>query len=145
VVTCTSVPEINEAVAQAARETGALVARADDAAGSDVLWTARRRIGPLEVAVGSGGLAPALTGWAADRLGESLEDVLGADADTLVEAAELLAEVRAEWRSTVGDNPAGRSESPNWRSAVDRSMLEMISRGQRARAKERLQTCRSSS
>lgn len=145
VVAATPSVEVNDAVAAAARARGALVSRADDAAGSDALWSAVAALGPVEVSVGTAGAAPALAAWVADRLDEGLADLLGADAATLEALAELLAELRRERVTRVEGDPAARAGAPDWRSAIDRSMLELISRGRRAEAKERLQACRSSS
>lgn len=136
---------MNTQVSDAARVAGALVVRADDAAESDVLWGAVTRVGPVEVSVGTGGVAPALSAWVSTQLDRDLEAVLGADAATLSALGDVLAEVREEWRGRVGIDPAACSRTPDWRSTIDRSMLEMISRGRTAEAKERLQACRSSS
>lgn len=142
---CTDIPALNAAVATAAREQGALVARADDAGDSDILWPARADVGPLRIAVSTGGDAPALSGWAAERLSGAVEGVLGADAETLDRLADLLADVRRERRSRIAGEPSEADRPPDWRSAIDGTMLDLISRGRLAEAKERLQTCRSSS
>jgi siroheme synthase-like protein len=145
VVVATTSAEVNDAVAAAARARGALVARADDAEASDALWSAVAALGPVEVSVGTAGAAPALAAWVADRLDEGLAGLLGADAATLEALAELLAELRRERVTRVEGDPAAAAGAPDWRSAIDRSMLELISSGRMAEAKERLQACRSSS
>ena len=119
-----------------------LVTRADDAATSDVLWAAERSFGPVHFAVGTDGRAPAVSAWAADEILGALAATLGADAATLERLVELVAEVRAELREA---EPGEGDHRLNWRSALDRSMLDLISSGRTAEAKERLKACRSSS
>jgi len=159
VVAATGDGAVNEQVAAAATEAGALVSRVDDSTSSDVTWMARADSGPLRVAVSTGGEAPGVSAWAAAGIEEGLTGLLGADEATLAALVELVAEVRAEWRDTMSDETEqgvgtvegdGRAaplpvQALDWRSAIDRTMLDLISRGRMAEAKERLQACRSSS
>jgi precorrin-2 dehydrogenase / sirohydrochlorin ferrochelatase len=151
VVAATDRAGVNGAVARAARAAGALVNRTDDAASGDVDLAAEVRRGPLSVAVSTGGTAPAVTAWATDRLEAGLDDALGLDSDAVALLVEVVAEVRAEQAATAsvddpGDGAAGgTAASLDWRSALDRTMLDLIIRGRKAQAKERLQACLSSS
>lgn len=150
VVAATDDPAVNDAVAHAARSAGALVNRADDAAEGDLDLTGVVRRGPLTVALGTGGRAPAVTRWALERLDESIDGVLGLDADGVAMLVDVVAEVRAERAGTDAGSDAGAATDvttgrPDWRSALDRTMLDLISSGRKAQAKERLQACLSSS
>jgi precorrin-2 dehydrogenase / sirohydrochlorin ferrochelatase len=151
VVAATGVPDVDEAVARAARAAGALVNRADDAASGDVDLAAEVRRGPLSIAVSTGGEAPAVSAWAAALVDATLDDSLGLDAAGVALLVEVVAEVRAE-RAAAGPSAAATPGAPpvtgglpDWRSALDRTMLDLISRGRKAQAKERLQACLSSS
>jgi siroheme synthase-like protein len=144
--------ELNERVAELARARGVLVNRADDGAAGDVAFSAVRRRGPLQVAVSTGGTSPTVTRWAAQRLDDRLDEVLGLDADGLALLVELVQEVREELaRPDTAGSAASRAlgggtrtEPVDWRSALDGSILELIHRGRRAEAKERLLACLSS-
>jgi len=151
VVAATDRTVVNQAVAAAARTAGALVNRVDDGAAGDVDLAAEVRRGPLSVALSTAGSAPAVTAWAAARLEAGLDDALGLDADALALLVEVVAEVRAEQAapgaagSAAGGAAAVTAVSLDWRSALDRTMLDLIIRGRKAQAKERLQACLSSS
>jgi siroheme synthase-like protein len=138
VVLCTDDPDLHDRLAEA---TAAFVTRADGVE-SDLSWMAERPLGPLHLAVGTDGRAPAVAAWVADRLAAGAEDELGADAATLERLVELVEEVR---RETAAGASAGDGPRLNWRSVLDRSMLELIRSGRTAEAKERLKACRSSS
>ena len=102
----------------------------------------------------TGGGAPAVARWAASRLDEGLDALLGLDAEGLTLLVEVFAEVRAELRLAAAEasqapDPGGvgggsRMELIDWRSALDGSILDLIHRGRRAEAKERLLACLSS-
>jgi siroheme synthase-like protein len=138
VVLCTDDPELHDRLAEA---TAAFVTRADGVE-CGLSWMAERPVGPVHLAVGTDGRAPAVAAWVADRLASAAEEELGADAATLERLVDLVEEVRHE-------APAGSPEDDpprlNWRSVLDRSMLELIRSGRTAEAKERLKACRSSS
>jgi siroheme synthase-like protein len=149
VVLCTDDPGLHDRLVGSS--AAAFVTRADDA-GGDLSWMAERSFGPLRLAVGTDGRAPVVGAWAADRLVEGASRVLDADEATIEALVDLVEEVRRESAATVEpDGPgtakrSGESRSGlDWRSALDRSMLEMIRSGRRAEAKERLKACRSSS
>lgn len=94
VVAATDDAAVNDAAESAARETGALVNRADRAGGRDagsVVVPATVREDPVVAAFATGGTAPALSRY----LRERLEDEL-ADAGAM---AELLAVIRTELKA----------------------------------------------
>lgn len=84
VVTATDDAAINEAAAEAAGERGVLVNRADDPPAGDLVIPAHRRIGPVTVAVHTGGISP--TAGAAIR--DELIEALDRDWVTLLETVE---------------------------------------------------------
>ena len=155
VVAATGVPAVDDAVSGAARAAGALVNRVDDAGAGDVDLTAEVRRGPLSIAVSTGGEAPAVSAWAASLIDATLDDSLGLDDAGVALLVEVVAEVRAEraaaaptaapTTTTTAGAPPVTAGLPDWRSALDRTMLDLISRGRKAQAKERLQACLSSS
>jgi siroheme synthase-like protein len=138
VVLCTDDPDLHDRLAETA---SAFVTRADGVEG-DLSWMAERPVGPLHLAVGTDGRAPAVAAWVADRLASAAEGELGADAATLERLVDLVEEVR---REAPAGAPAGDPPRLDWRSVLDRSMLELIRSGRTAEAKERLKACRSSS
>lgn len=142
-VLCTDDPELHDRLARVPGPV--FVTRADDADG-DLLWMAEGHVGPLHVSVGTDGRAPAVGAWATDLLARAAPEVLGADADTLGVLVELVEEVRRDELAAT-PVPAGEGGPPrlDWRSVLDRSMLELIRSGRTAEAKERLKACRSSS
>jgi len=152
VVTATDRPELNARIGELARVRGVLVNRADDGAAGDLTFSAVRQHGPLRVAVSTGGASPTVARWAAQRLDDGLEGVLGLDAHGLALLVEVVQEVRDELglTGTARDDAPGmlgggtRGELVDWRSALDGSILELIHRGRRAEAKERLLACLSS-
>jgi precorrin-2 dehydrogenase/sirohydrochlorin ferrochelatase len=83
--------------------------------------------------VSTGGHSPALATWLKGRLAVEI-------GPEYAELAALLSEVRA------GILAAGRStEGLDWQSALDSDMLGLIRAGDLTQAKERLETCLSSS
>jgi siroheme synthase-like protein len=146
VVCATSDRAVNEALAAEASADGALVNRADDAVAGDLRFPATVVRGPLAVSVAAGG-APAVTRWAASRIDDALDDVLGLDEVGLALLVDIVREVRGELRGsgTADGGEPDVTTALNWRSAIDGSMLEHISRGRRAEAKDQLKACLSSS
>jgi precorrin-2 dehydrogenase/sirohydrochlorin ferrochelatase len=102
VVAATDDEAVNEAAAEAARERGVLVNRADRAGDRDagsVVVPATVEDGPVTVAVATGGRAPALSRYLRERIETDLEGV-GA-------MAEVAGDLRAELKSG-GLSPADR-------------------------------------
>ena len=139
VVVATDRTEVNELVAEAARELGVLVNRADDAASGDVTWTTPVRRGPVHFAVSTGGEAPAVARFVAQQLDEGLDQVLGLDEQQLTDLVTLFGEVRRSLRND------GRRPAPvDWRSEQAATILEAVRSGRTAEAKERLEAWQSS-
>jgi siroheme synthase-like protein len=121
----------------------ALVSRADRAAAGHLTFPPLVRRGPVAVAVASGGRAPAVSAWVADRLDAAIDGAIGLDADGLALLVDLVAEVRSDG-TAVTPGPG------DWRSALARTMLDdvlldLIRAGRRDQAKDRLLACLSSS
>jgi len=125
-----------------------LVARSGDATRTQVAFPAVAVSDGVVVTVATPDRVPGLSRWVADRLAASFDDLVGLDPDGRRLLAELLAEVRSEERSGLPED--ARAGGVDWRSGLDRSMLDAvlldhIRRGRRAEAKERLLACLSSS
>ena len=133
VIAATDVPEVNRAVYDAGQRAGVWVNGADDPANCSFTLPSVVRRGDLQIAVSTGGRSPALATWLRRRL----EDEIGPEYEVRL---ELLATERD------GLKAAGVStEGLDWRSALDSDMLDLIRTGDLAHARERLQTCLSSS
>ncbi len=133
VIAATDDPAVNGAVYQAGERAGIWVNGADDPANCSFTLPSVVRRGDLQIAVSTGGRSPALASWLRRRL----EGEIGP------EYADLL-EILATERD--GLKAAGVStEGLDWRSALDSDMLDLIRTGDLAHARERLQTCLSSS
>ena len=133
VVSATDDPEVNETVYRDAEEAGVWVNGADDPEHCSFTLPSVIRRGSLLVTVSTGGRSPALAVW----LRERLENELGPEYEVLL---DLLAAERE------GLKAAGRStEGLDWRRALDSDMLGLIRSGDVKHARERLQTCLSSS
>jgi precorrin-2 dehydrogenase/sirohydrochlorin ferrochelatase len=150
VVTATGDPDVDAWVAGQAAAHGALVNRADDGPAGDVSFPAVVRQGPVTIAVGSEGRAPAVSRWLAEQLDGRLDELIGLGPEGYEVLVDLVEEVRSELRSAGSSADGGRGTgvtpaAPNWRAAFDGSILDLIDQGRRAEAKERLLACLSSS
>jgi len=133
VIAATDDPAVNRAVYDAGSRAGVWVNGADDPANCSFTLPSVVRRGDLQIAVSTGGRSPALATWLRRRL----EGQIGPEYSTLL---DLLATERD------GLKAAGRStEGLDWNSALDSDMLDLIRTGDLASARERLQTCLSSS
>ena len=133
VIAATDDPAVNRAVYDAGQQAGVWVNGADDPANCSFTLPSVVRRGDLQVAVSTGGRSPALASWLRRRF----EAEIGPEYATLL---DLLATERD------GLKAAGRStEGLDWQSALDSDMLDLIRTGDLAHARERLQTCLSSS
>lgn len=133
VVAATDDPTVNQQVHDACEAEGIWVNSVDDPDRCTFVTPARIRRGDLVVSVSTSGRSPALASWLRRRL----EVELGPEYEVLL---GILADERAERRA------AGQStERLDWQSALESGMLDLIREGRLAEAKERLQTCLSSS
>jgi uroporphyrin-III C-methyltransferase / precorrin-2 dehydrogenase / sirohydrochlorin ferrochelatase len=90
-VVAAATPEVNREVAQAAAAGGLFVNAVDDPEAATAYLGGVIRRGPVEVAISTGGIAPALAGL----VREALDALLPAD---LERWGEVAARVRAEWK-----------------------------------------------
>lgn len=133
VIAATDDPAVNGAVYDAGQRAGVWVNGADDPAHCSFTLPSVVRRGDLQIAVSTGGRSPALATWLRTRL----EGEIGPEYAVLL---DILATERD------GLKAAGVStEGLDWRSALDSDMLDLIRTGDLAHARERLQTCLSSS
>ncbi len=133
VIAATDDPEVNGAVYAEGERRGVWVNGADDPANCSFTLPSVVRRGDLQVTVSTGGRSPALASWLRRRL----EGEIGPEYAVLL---DLLATERD------GLKAAGVStEGLDWRSALDSDMLDLIRTGDLVHARERLQTCLSSS
>jgi precorrin-2 dehydrogenase/sirohydrochlorin ferrochelatase len=133
VIAATDDPSVNRAVFDEGQRSGVWVNGADDPSNCSFTLPSVVRRGDLQVTVSTGGRSPALATWLRRRL----ELEIGPEYAVLL---DLLATERD------GLKAAGRStEGLDWQSALDSDMLGLIRNGDVAHARERLQTCLSSS
>ena len=133
VIAATDDPAVNGAVYDAGQRAGIWVNGADDPAHCSFTLPSVVRRGDLQIAISTGGRSPALATWLRTRL----EGEIGPEYAVLL---DILATERD------GLKAAGVStEGLDWRSALDSDMLDLIRTGDLAHARERLQTCLSSS
>ena len=133
VVAATDDRMVNGAVYQDAEAAGIWVNGADDPEHCSFTLPSVVRRGSLLVTVSTGGRSPALARWLRQRL----EEEIGPE-------YEVLLDLLAEERETI--KASGRStEGLDWQSALDSDMLGLIRAGDVMHARERLQTCLSSS
>lgn len=117
VVAASDRPEVNQRVANDARQRGLLVNVADGGTGGDFTLPAVRQLGRLRLTVSTAGQSPALAALLADRLLESLEP--GWD-----QALELIGRLR-EWQLTHPDQTA-YNRSILCR-LIDQGLVELLS------------------
>jgi precorrin-2 dehydrogenase / sirohydrochlorin ferrochelatase len=135
VVAATDKPEVNEAVAQAARARGILLnlaAPGEETDGGDFATMASVRRGSLLVSVTTGGAGPALSA----RLKRQLQSELGPEWALFT---ALLAEVRVEAKKRIPD-PAERARRLRT-LAESTSILEKIRAGDLDSAMEEAASC----
>ena len=109
-VVAAATPEVNRAVAAAAGERGVFVNAVDDPAVATAYLGGVIRRGAVEIAISTGGTAPALAGL----LREALAAVLPEDLERWVEIAKA---ARAEWKR---DGVAMAERRPLLLRALDR-------------------------
>ena len=116
-VTATDDPEVNALVAADGERAGVFVNSADDPDNCSFTLPSVARAGDLQVAVSTNGRSPALSAWLRRRI----EREIAAGHDQLL---DLLAEVRAEARTTLGT-----SEIAGWDTALDDGLLDLVRAG----------------
>ena len=127
--TATGDPAVDGAVFEAGEARRVWVNSADDPDRCSFTLMSVVRQGDLMVTIGTGGRSPALAAWLRRRFSEELGPEYATLLDVLSEAREAL---RAEGRST---------EEPDWQSALDSGMLDLIRAGRVDEAKELLRQC----
>ena len=133
VVAATDDRRVNGAVYREGEGSHVWVNGADDPEHCSFTLPSVLRRGSLVVSVSTSGRSPALSGWLRRRL----EAEIGPEYENLLELLSSEREVlRAEGRSTEG---------LDWQKALDSEMLDLIRTGDMTSARERLQTCLSSS
>ena len=133
VIAATSSKDVNRAVFGDCEAAGVWVCGADDPENCSFTLPSVVRRGSLLVTVSTGGRSPAVARW----LRERLEASIGPEYEALL---DLVADHRAAVKA------GGRSPADfDWQKALDSDMLALIRTGDLASAKERLQTCLSSS
>ena len=90
-VVAAATPEVNREVAAAAAARGLFVNAVDDVTSASAYLGAVIRRGPVEVAISTGGLAPALAGL----LREALDAILPEDLERWIDVARA---ARADWK-----------------------------------------------
>lgn len=94
-------PDVNRRVAQAAAQRGLFVNAVDDTASATAYLGGVVRRGPVEIAISTGGLAPALAGL----LREAIDAILPED---LERWGDVAARARAEWKREAVPMPQRR-------------------------------------
>lgn len=132
-VAATDDPEVNRAVFEEGEARRVWVNGADDPQNCSFMLPSVVRRGPLTVTVSTSGRSPAFSAW----FRRQLEQQIGPEYEVLV---DLLASERESLKAD------GRStEGLDWQKALDSDMLGLIRSGDLIHARERLQTCLSSS
>ena len=126
VVTATSNPVVNAAVARDCDAANVFVNSADDPANCTFTLPSVARRGDLQVAVSTNGRSPALARWLRRQIEMEIDCGYAALLD-------LLAEARAEARSTFGT-----SEVAGWDAALDDGLHELVRVGHIDEARSRL-------
>lgn len=126
-VVCAQPPEVVSAVWEESRRLGVLVNTIDDVAHCDFIAPAVVRRGDLQIAVSTGGRAPAL----AVRLREKLERELGEEHARFLEMAGAVRSALAERR------PDFAERRDLWYRLVDSDVLDLLRRGEDGAAAQR--------
>lgn len=117
---------INAAVSREGRERGVWVNAADDPAHCDVILPAVVRRGVITVAVGTGGVSPALARAVRERVELALPEAYGA-------LAEIAGTVRRELRAS-----GRRASAELWQEALRDGLTPLLERSDREEATRRV-------
>jgi precorrin-2 dehydrogenase/sirohydrochlorin ferrochelatase len=133
VIAATSSSAVNRDVYSDCEAEGIWVCGADDPENCSFTLPSVVRRGSLVLTVSTGGRSPAVSRW----LRERLEAMFGPE-------YEILLDLVADHRAAVKAG-GGRPMYLDWQKALDSDMLDLIRSGDLDSARERLQTCLSSS
>lgn len=129
VVAATGDPSVNERVAAAAREAGALVNRADAPEEGDLVVPAHRRVGPITVAVATGGASAAAAATLVNGCIASIDEAWVA---VLEAAGEFRPRVQARFAK-------GEARRRALRAMTDGAAFEAYRRGGEAGLRDHLE------
>ena len=133
VIAATDSSELNRAVFVDCEAEGIWVCGADDPENCSFTLPSVVRRGSLVLTVSTGGRSPAVARW----LRERLEALFGPEYEVLL---DLVADHRASIKAG-----GGSPTDVDWQKALDSDMLDLIRSGDLDSARERLETCLSSS
>lgn len=155
---------LNQAVARRCERSGTWVLDVSSASGAMFSTPAVHRQGPVTVAVATSGISPGAAAWLRDELAAAVDPAVVVVLDLLGEleaehAAEMEAEHEVELAAetdpergaggdrdvVVGGHTGSAPGRFDWQRVLDSGTLDDIRHGRRARAKERLKACLSSS
>jgi siroheme synthase-like protein len=126
VVTATGRPEVDAMVVADAESAGVLVTSADRDDRASLLLPAVRRFDRVTVAISTGGSAPALARWLADRVAAVVPEGIGA-------LLSLLEEARAALRAS-----GRRTDSLPWPDLLEHVLVPLVGDGRTDEARARL-------
>lgn len=128
VLTCTDNRDVNHQVFTDAEAAGVWCNSADDPA--NCAWTLPSvvRQGDIQITASTRGRSPALSMWLRRRFEAEFDN-------RWAELLDLLSDVRAEARSTFGT-----SELPEWTTALDEGVVDLVLAGETDRARHLLRT-----
>lgn len=132
VFACTNDPALNRRIAADARTLGALANAADQPDDCDFFLPSALVDGDVVVAVGTGGLAPALAASVRDRIGRSLPAGLGRFAQTVGELRDTLrqrvpdAQLRTAILRRLCTQEVLEAFLAHGRSALEQKLVELL-------------------
>lgn len=129
IITATDDSSVNAAVFAHGDAAGTWVNSADDPANCSFILPSRIRQGSLLVTFATGGRSPAVATWLRRRFSAEF-------GPEYAELIEMVSAQREELRAS-----GGSSEGPDWQSALDSGMLELIRERRIPEAKELLRRC----
>jgi siroheme synthase-like protein len=117
VITATGSPDVDRAVVDDATAAGVLVSSADRVTPGSMQLPAVHRVGPVTVAVSTGGASPALSRWLRTRIATAIPEQIAV-------VCELVDEARRRLRE------AGRpTESVDWDTVLDEQVVPLVEEG----------------
>lgn len=125
-ITATDDPAVNAQVARDGDAAKVFVNSADDPDNCTFVLPAVMTRGDLQIAVSTNGRSPAFASWIRRRLEAQFTDAYA-------QALDVVAEVRAEARERYGT-----TEVDGWATAIDDSLIEMVSAGRTDDARQHI-------